>query len=208
MHRVIRIAASAEAQREHWPIAAAQAKRKEPQLQAALDRIRPRLDSLMRLAQLPHAPRKARLRHLLRAASLIADSLASIGACRRGCGHCCHQPVAVAPLEAEIIGEGIGIKPAKPRLHARFAGYARGYDHPCQFLADDGGCSIYEHRPFGCRVLVNLADDAHQCEFHDGEAADVPYLDARQLQMLYGLLVLPDGGLAELGDFFPERTDP
>lgn len=197
------LAANNDAQRKHWPIAEAQARAKESQMQAAFDRIKPRLDSLLRLAQQPHMPRKARLRHLMRAASLIADAAADLSACRRGCSHCCHQPVAVAPLEAQIIGEGIGITPARPRLHTRFAGYARGYDHPCRFLSSDGSCSIHEHRPFGCRVLVNMADDAHQCEFHDGEPADVPYLDMRQLQVLYGMLTMPDGGLAELGEFFP-----
>lgn len=205
MPPVILIAKDSAAQHAHWPIAEAQARRKAPQLHAAFETIRPRLEYLLGLAQLPHAPRKARLRHLLRAASLLADTAAEIGACRRGCSHCCHQPVAVAPLEAEIIGEGIGITPAKPRLHTSFAGYPRGYDHPCRFLDEDGECSIYEHRPFSCRVLVSLADDAHQCELHDGGGADVPYMDARGLQMLYGMLTADDGGLAEVGEFFPRK---
>jgi Fe-S-cluster containining protein len=37
---------------------------------------------------------------------------------------------------------------------------------PCPALADDGNCSVHEHRPLACRVHVSIEDPAHCAPAH------------------------------------------
>lgn len=63
--------------------------------------------------------------------------------CARGCHACCVDGLTVFALEADRIVEH----------HAELLEH--GGPHPegaCAFLDEQGGCRIYEHRPYVCRT--------------------------------------------------------
>lgn len=131
----------------------------------------------------------------------ISKEASSLTACRKGCSDCCHIPVALNRIEAQVIGAAIGVKPAEvqPR-EALDPSY--GYDRPCTFL-EEGRCSIYEHRPMSCRTLVNLDKDELLCRLLPDKTVPVPYLDMTSLQMLY--VIGSEGSpLGDIRDFFPQ----
>jgi len=101
------------------------------------------------------------------AAMIATDAIVSKGEwaryaiCKKGCSHCCHQPVAITPQEAALIGDYIGRKPSKPR-HQK---YDRESRDPCPFLKDNA-CSIYKVRPIACRTFFTY-DDVEFCKVGD-----------------------------------------
>mgnify|MGYP003345877699 CR=1 FL=1 len=97
-------------------------------------------------------------------------------ACAAGCSWCCHQQVALEPVEAIAIarhvethftaGERAAVKQRIDALAERTRGlgnlaWAR-LKTPCAFLID-GKCSIYEVRPLRCRAVYSR--DAEHCRW-------------------------------------------
>ena len=77
---------------------------------------------------------------------LLAPVVAAHGArlrCRSGCTSCCADGLSVFTLEAAVIAKHF------PELLA--SGLA-GAEGACAFLAEDGSCRIYAHRPYVCRT--------------------------------------------------------
>jgi hypothetical protein len=83
-------------------------------------------------------------------------------ACKKGCGHCCVQPVSVSPMEAFTVARQIrgqadivnamrdaGEKLRQAPKHQRLA------DMRCPMLVDNA-CSIYEFRPFSCHNFASF----------------------------------------------------
>lgn len=88
-------------------------------------------------------------------AAPVASANAERLACRRGCSDCCTDGLTVFAIEAAVIR----------RRHPELL--ERGAPHPaggCAFLDAEGGCRIYESRPYVCRTqglpLRWLTDDA------------------------------------------------
>lgn len=87
--------------------------------------------------------------------------------CRKGCSHCCHEPVEIWPHEAALLVEGAraaGIPLDKARLE-RQSQYSidtwrqqPAADTACVFLGGDGACRVYEFRPNACRKLLVVTD--------------------------------------------------
>ena len=87
--------------------------------------------------------------------------------CRKGCSHCCHEPVEIWPHEAALLLEGaraIGITLDRARLE-RQSRYTMdtwrqqpAADTACAFLGDDGACRVYEFRPNACRKLLVVSE--------------------------------------------------
>lgn len=84
--------------------------------------------------------------------------------CRRGCCVCCVDEITVFEVEAENIR----------RHHADLLEH--GPPHApgaCAFLAEDGSCRIYEHRPYVCRTQglplrwIDETDDDQVVEYRD-----------------------------------------
>jgi Fe-S-cluster containining protein len=110
-------------------------------------------------------------------------------ACAAGCAWCCHQQVAVEPVEAIAIARHIETKftpEARAALKQRvdaLANRTEGMGNlawarlktACAFLSD-GKCSIYEVRPLRCRAVFSR--DAEHCRW----AMDNPdlYFGARE----------------------------
>ena len=168
---------------------------------------------------LVHASRRARttaqrIVWLQRAASAWARPLEAVAACRKGCAHCCHIPVAVSHKEAELLAKASGKaiqEPTAPVLPGSLSNpelveiaTARlqqwGTGTPCPFLVD-AACSVYAARPLACRVLINLDDDDLLCQHSAEGPTDVPYADSRMLRAL-ALAAQPAEALADIRDFF------
>lgn len=63
--------------------------------------------------------------------------------CRRGCHDCCVDGLSVFEIEADHIRTNYARLLANAKPHAAGA---------CAFLAKDGSCRIYSHRPYVCRT--------------------------------------------------------
>lgn len=175
-------------------------------------------------SRLLDAARKAgsttqRVMWLQRAASAWAKPMQGVAACRKGCDHCCHIPLTISKVEADVIGKAIGRSPRKPTAAVRLAELendiaawqgaqaelqAAAPDTPCPFLVDHA-CSIYESRPLPCRILINLDDDELLCRKVDGVDVPVPYADAMVFKAHY-MALQPAGVLADIRDFFPDEV--
>lgn len=78
--------------------------------------------------------------------------------CKKGCNSCCYYTVTVSEIEIAYIEKHANKKRAKP------FGPKRDYHGtPCPFLVN-GGCSIYESRPFVCRRHIALTANSHWCD--------------------------------------------
>lgn len=147
---------------------------------------------------------KLKRREIIKTLWRMADVMGRVAypesACKAGCSHCCHTPVALTQQEAHLIGELIGREPLKPQLGPVLRPKVASYNNPCVFLKE-GRCSIYEARPLSCRLLFNMDTDPLLCELVEDASVPVPFLNLTQLQLLY-VQACP-GGLAELGEFFP-----
>jgi len=64
--------------------------------------------------------------------------------CKSGCSDCC-GPVPVSAHEAEALGVSGSMTPVKPGTMT------------CAFW--DNGCTVYENRPFMCRLFGSCIDD-------------------------------------------------
>lgn len=148
-----------------------------------------------------------------RAASSWAAPLEGLGACREGCAHCCHIPLAMTDAEARVLGERIGIKPrtvaGAPVTEVAMSvadlpgspGADALYSSPCPFLTGSV-CEVYEHRPMACRTQVNLDQDDLLCQLKQGQSIQVPYADATMLKAAY-VGLQPAAVWADIRAFFP-----
>lgn len=136
----------------------------------------------------------------------LADNLGAVAgplvACSKGCSHCCKMPVLINEIEAKEIAKATGARMATPE----FTGKA---DHsldgvPCTFLVN-GACSIYENRPFACRVHYVMDRDETLCEIFPGESIEAPHLQVDDYHFTYAQTFGKDGlrRMADVRAFFP-----
>lgn len=90
--------------------------------------------------------------------------------CRKGCAHCCRQFVAIWPGEARLLrayAAELGLVVDEARLTRQAGRSAANWnrlapeDRACVFLAPDGSCRVYEHRPNVCRKYFAVSDPDH-----------------------------------------------
>jgi hypothetical protein len=157
-----------------------------------------------RIAQM-NARTPVKLQEALRTADQVFAHAGQFAACTRGCGHCCHVHVPIADFEAQYISHHIGavaqpLKQSIPHDRSEFSGRT-----PCPFLTD-GECSIYEYRPFTCRMHLNFDIDNFWClheNWNNPEAA-IPRPDIHALMKAYHLLAgKTKPVVADIRDFFP-----
>jgi hypothetical protein len=102
--------------------------------------------------------------------------------CAPGCAHCCHQHVAVHPIEAIAIAAHLAAEPRRDELTRRVVATSqaiagvdrrerRRRDIACAFLDADGCCAIYAMRPLRCRGLHSI--DVAACR-RRRDTADAP----------------------------------
>lgn len=193
----------------------------DARLPLAIERARTKVaaaPAAVRAPQLLRAATQARtvaqrVTWLHRWADAWIEPLAAAAACRRGCAHCCHLPVATTSAEARLIARHIGRPPAaladavaveqlvQPAELERAHRLATRPPSPCPFLVGDE-CTVYAVRPMSCRLHVSLDDDALLCELVDGVEVRVPYVDARQ-PLALSLAAQAHERLADIRDWFP-----
>lgn len=161
---------------------------------------------------------RQRVLWLQRTASAWAQPLERVAACRQGCDACCSIPLTITQAEADLIGAHAGLVPAHPKVsveipkaeaeeaqwnEAQQKLRAAAPGGTCPFLVNSA-CSIYEHRPFGCRIHLNLDDDSLLCQRIDGVDTDVPLANNMLLKAYY-LGLQPSARLADIRHFFPAK---
>jgi hypothetical protein len=156
--------------------------------------------------------RPQRVVWLQRWGSAWVAPLAASAACRRGCSHCCHIPVSITSAEARVIGAATGKAVAAPagltcgdldlsKVRPWEVQQRRFIGQPCPFLSGSE-CSIYDSRPFACRVHVSLDDDAFLCRLVPGLDVPAPYVNTTQVRGIF-IGSQPGETLADLREFFP-----
>ena len=191
-----------QAQRERLPQAQAHAERAADRVNADLA---PRMPEFrQRFSALQTGP-DSKMRRLVKIRALADDmgaAAADHAACRKGCSHCCHIPVAMLQVEADLIGRAIGVTPRQLKKSVSPEERGFGYHMPCPFLKDNA-CSIYEHRPLSCRVHFNLDADPLLCELLPEVTVPVPLMNMTPVQTVY-IATLRNEKLGDIRDFFPD----
>ena len=143
-----------------------------------------------------------RLRELYRFADEHMALTNGIAACHRGCAHCCHTAVGLFRPEAQMLGKAIGRRPRIVVGHHPLTSVEVGYQNPCAFLHGNE-CSIYEHRPLACRILINIDSEPTLCELTPPALDRVPtYLNVLPFHEAYAQIChSPHAGDIRL--FFP-----
>jgi uncharacterized protein len=193
----------------HLPHAEESAKRNVELSGPAVSTVARELGGLLASSQVPGTPKMNRVMMLRHVAASWSTALAPFSACRKRCSHCCHIAVTIPETEAKLIAKKTGRplhKPLRPRTLADGSDLEQpyGYDHPCIFLKD-GGCSIYEHRPLACRVLVNMDDTDLLCRLQPGKVVPVPYANSSAIQGRFALVTQNDV-FADIRDWFRNQT--
>lgn len=89
--------------------------------------------------------------------------------CRKGCSHCCSNPVEIWPQEAVLLMKAAreaGVELDTARLERQSKRSIDDWrqqpkaDRACVFLGEDGACRVYASRPNACRKLLVLSDPA------------------------------------------------
>ena len=152
--------------------------------------------------QLPIAL-KGRMSRAMKVAQELAEVVVPFSACRTGCSYCCHTSVAISQLEANMIGDAIGLAPRKATLRQSREDVAHYHRQPCPFLKN-AKCSIYAVRPMACRLMFNLADSPYFCNTEiDPEDSHVTQLNLLDIELAFTGTFLTTG-FADIRDFFPE----
>jgi len=110
--------------------------------------------------------------------------------CRRGCSYCCSLPVVIYGIEAQILAKFASRSRAlKTRIAARArAGQGLSTEAyteakiPCAFLGDEGECTVYAWRPWGCRYWHSM--DVRRCEAGFGVANISIPLDSNRVTIV------------------------
>lgn len=129
-----------------------------------------------------------KLRWLYKEMEPIMAALTPFLACRPGCTGCCHYPVGIMPLEAELIAKRTGTQP----LAADTAVYAD--DTACPFLIGNQ-CSIYDDRPMVCRKHVALTNTAYWCQSERAHLHELPMAGLSTVQSAFEYVIGLDGRL-------------
>lgn len=119
---------------------------------------------------------------LLQATSEIGDRSpqAALRDCRAGCSACCYLTVAILPLEAVVMADGIRGCCGPDQLHdtiRRVADVSARVSNltieqraqakiPCALLGNDGACTIHPFRPIGCRGWTSFDRGACEAALH------------------------------------------
>jgi hypothetical protein len=149
------------------------------------------------------APARIALSELRELAGRFSEVVSPVSACSKACSHCCHIPVMVAESEAQLIGYALRLKPKRVKRSPILEQGRYGYDMPCTFLAADGRCSIYAHRPLNCRLQLNVDIDELLCRLVEGIAVPVPLANTAQFKAVYLALCASDT-VADIREWFPQ----
>lgn len=128
--------------------------------------------------------------------------------CSSGCSHCCHMPTLITVEEAAVIAQETGTVMATPTRYFEGRDDTTWLGVPCTFLGAGGRCTIYESRPFACRMHISIDRDSLLCEIVPGEEIRTPRIDLLIFDCHYvsAFGELEDVKLADIREFFPARS--
>lgn len=118
--------------------------------------------------------------------------------CSKGCNHCCTYPVTVSEIEIQNIENSTGVK-----RNAIIVKQERGKLTPCPFLKN-GACSIYDARPFVCRMHVTITETNEWCKPENAFEYSFPLLSFTEINKSYDLIRVESGkpSLVDIRDVF------
>ena len=116
---------------------------------------------------------KDQIKQLLRLYAMIPDS----PPCNEGCNKCC-GPVLMLPSEARILGLAEPITPHDENLK-------------CSFIKD-GRCSVYEKRPFTCRIFGTAKCKPMNCPDHKTSGTQSQEWIEMMFVFYFGLIDTPE----------------
>ena len=155
-----------------------------------------------------NSSRFAKLKEIYQATDLLVSVESTRSVCNKGCSACCSITVEMTELEARYIEKNTGIKIKADSFLRRpkTGGSASSLfvkKSPCSLLTSDGACSVYEYRPFPCRVFMTF-DSPKYCEEISTPHATLTPHSSPQLQALeWGIDKLNGtGGRGDIRDFF------
>lgn len=136
--------------------------------------------------------------------NLVAAAAPSI-ACKSGCAGCCHMSVIIGEAEAEQIAKATGARIRKKNIRYTPVGDEKYSGDPCVFL-ENGKCSIYENRPFACRVYFVVHHDNSRCQIVPGVPAMAPSIDLDGYYTAYARAFGPQvvETMADVREYFPD----
>jgi hypothetical protein len=124
-------------------------------------------------------------------------------ACAAGCNHCCRSPVGVVAAEAVLIAHFVARTFSAPdrlaleqRMSERKAALQDG-DPRRNYLCPlnvAGKCSVYELRPFNCRMFHSFDEDACERRFSGDETQGSVPID--RLRRQYDNLIVASADVA------------
>ncbi len=111
--------------------------------------------------------------------ALIAEGVKALAAqgktvsCRKGCGHCCRQPVPIAPAEARALGRLVDAMPAERRekIRRRFAAVIRELEEAG--IAEDLRMRSFWEKGHGREVGLRYLALRIDCPFLENEACTI-----------------------------------
>ncbi|HEU0153172.1 MAG TPA: YkgJ family cysteine cluster protein [Arenimonas sp.] len=133
-----------------------------------------------------------KLRRLYKEMEPVMAALAPYLACRPGCSGCCHYPIGVMPIEADLIASRTGKRLLTGGPGARTGTLVRQEDTPCPFLVDNQ-CSIYDDRPMACRKHVALTNTAYWCQPERANDHAFPMAGLSTLTAAFEYVIALDG---------------
>lgn len=165
-------------------------------------------DEAARVSSLPMAKRQKYYK-LLEVADKLGAMLDPLTPCKSGCSHCCHMAVGITELEAEKITNYVGIAAIKqaftddPReMLQRHEAMLKNYTAvPCTFFKEEK-CSIYEVRPFACRIHHSLDETNVRCDLYQHPMLSTPSLNCEEMDKAYANIFLHDAW-GDIRDYFP-----
>jgi Fe-S-cluster containining protein len=148
--------------------------------------------------------------------TILAEAAKGHTPCRAGCAHCCHMATMISQQEAELIARASGRPLATPppeafeaatTVEAVKAEQRRYEGKPCPLLKD-GQCSVYDSRPFACRIHYSLDRDNLLCRIMPEEIR-TPTMNTDRFSMLYWLAHGDPAAvqMADIRAFFPPNDD-
>jgi uncharacterized protein len=108
------------------------------------------LDELLSYLKFKNERSALKLRKIYSYMDNFSQFVSNFAVCHKGCSYCCKIDIQLSRVEAELIKAETDKKynePIKISLNNTTT---------CPFLGNEGSCTIYDIRPFSCRVFFTL----------------------------------------------------
>lgn len=145
---------------------------------------------------------------LLSIAVVVMDKVLPHTPCGQQCSHCCHMAVTILDEEARRIAQFLGKRYVKQARCKDIVEVAEKGDMmvqkyvrvPCPFLKA-GKCSIYEVRPFACRLHHTVSPTNDCCDLTVLQVT--PAVNLGFLERTHAFILFHQA-FGDIRDYFPE----